>query len=77
MAGHRMFNDATVTFTEDFLNSLPRKLSEYSATIEVTFQLTISECGRCINCSTLALSSSLTQTNKNKEKCVYCVIYHL
>ncbi|XP_067932521.1 uncharacterized protein [Watersipora subatra] len=43
MAGHQMFHEATVKFTDDFVNSLPRKLQEYTNIIKSNFKLSLHE----------------------------------
>lgn len=46
MAGHPVFHEATVYFTVEYVNSLPKKLSEYKDVIRTSFKLTLVEGGK-------------------------------
>ena len=73
MAGHQVFHDATVRFTDDFVNSLPRKLLEYSNVIQKIFKLTLNECGK-FNKSQI---DNFNTANVGKNTTLSCFIYIL
>ena len=73
MAGHEVFHDATVRFTDDFVNSLPRKLLEYSNVIQKIFKLTLNECGK-FNKSQI---NNFNTANVGKNTTLSCFIYIL
>ena len=68
-----MFHDATVRFTDDFVNSLPRKLLEYSNVIQKIFKLTLNECGK-FNKSQI---DNFNTANVGKNTTLSCFIYIL
>ena len=47
MAGHPVFHDATVHFTAEFVDSLPKKILEYRDVIQSDFKLRLIEGGEC------------------------------
>ena len=73
MAGHEVFHDATVRFTDDFVNSLPRKLLEYSNVIQKIFKLTLNECGK-FNKSQI---DNFNTANVGKNTTLSCFTYIL